>query len=173
MLSEILDPQSGIDCQPKNPLNSSLITPSPIPLRLPTDRLADCCWLPRFADKTHRLLAGKLPLAYRVAFGSPTGVDGYFLNHFGIVRGDFIRAVRSAADDDALAVWFLAQPTVTLPAIEAWNELAPKLGAKGQPARFVFLVVRPVLYAKPKARRAENIFEAIIEDERDAEIPGT
>lgn len=113
------------------------------------------------------MLAGKLPLPYRVAFGSPTGVDGYFLTHFGLVRRDFIRAVRSTVDDAALADWFLAQPTVTSHAIRSWNEFAPKLGAKGHPARFVFQIVKPFLYAKPRARRAATIFEAIAEDEAD------
>ena len=113
------------------------------------------------------MLAGKLPLAYRVAFGSPTGVDGYFLKHFPLVRRDFIRAVRSSADDAALADWFLAQPTVTPASIHAWNAFAPKLGAKGQPAHFVFQIVKPFLYAKPSARRAATIFEAIVEDEAD------
>ncbi len=122
-----------------------------------------CCWLPRFADKTRQLLAGQLPLAYRLAFGSPLGIDGYFLKHFGLVRRDFIRAVRSAPDDAALATWFLACPAVTSHAIEAWNEFAPKLGARGQPGHFIFQIVKPFLYAKTKG--TGSIFEAIARDE--------
>ena len=133
--------------------------------RLPREQLAGCCWLPRFSDKTRMLLAGELPLSYRLALGSPLGVDGYFLKHFALMRGDLIRAVRAAKDDDALATWFLAQPAVKEAGIAAWNDLAPKLGAKGHPGYVTFQLVKFPLYPSLRGRRVNSIFEGIELDE--------
>ncbi|OAI43441.1 hypothetical protein AYO41_00080 [Verrucomicrobia bacterium SCGC AG-212-E04] len=114
-------------------------------------------------DKTRQFLAGKLSFTYRAAFCSPMGVDGFFLKHFGLSSGNLIRAVRSSPDDEALAAWFLAQPTVTPEAIAAWNDFAPTLGAKGRPGRFVFQIVRPFFYANAKS--TDSMFEAVTRDE--------
>ena len=111
------------------------------------------------------LLAGELPLSYRLALGSPLGVDGYFLKHFALMRGDLIRAVRAAKDDDALATWFLAQPAVKEAGIAAWNDLAPKLGAKGHPGYVTFQLVKFPLYPSLRGRRVNSIFEGIELDE--------
>jgi hypothetical protein len=143
-----------------------MIAPAPIArIRLPSERLADCCWLPRFADKTRQLLAGELPILYRVALGSPLGVDGFFLRHFRLSRADFIRAVRSSADDPDLAKWFVAQPHVGAETIDEWNREAPHLGAKGHPGRGTFLFVRWFLYPKSIRDPRENMFAAIDQDE--------
>lgn len=139
--------------------------PFPIQLRPPTVQLAGCCWLPRFSDKARLLLAGKLPLSYRLAFCSALGIDGHFLKHFGLTRANFLRGVRHAKDDDTLASWFLAQPTVTAPAIAAWNEFAPKIGAKGRPGHLVLLLVKPILYSNLRGRSVDTIFEMIAQDE--------
>jgi Domain of unknown function (DUF5069) len=133
--------------------------------RLPTERLADCCWLPRFVDKARALLAGELPFLYRTAFGSVVGVDGHFLRHFQIARTDFVRSVRTAADDEAVATWFLGQPHVNRDTIEAWNGLAPTLGAVGHPGRGVFLAVRWFLYPKDFRNPSKCMFAAIEQDE--------
>ena len=135
------------------------------PLRRPAERLADCCWLPRFIDKTRSLLQGRLSRSYRLAYGSAIGVDGYFLRHFGLTRGGFLRAVRSSVDDLAVAQWFLAQPRVSREAIDAWNRLAPELGARGNSGRAVFLVVRWFLYPREWRRPSKNMFAAIEQDE--------
>jgi hypothetical protein len=134
-------------------------------IRLPSERLANCCWLPRIADKARSLLAGDLPFLYRAAFGSPIGVDGFFLRHFQIARGDFVRAVRASADDAALADWFLAQPHVDAATIEVWNQLAPNLGRKGFPARGIFLFCGRILYPHTIRRPVGSMFEAIAQDE--------
>jgi hypothetical protein len=127
--------------------------------------MADCCWLPRFSDKARALLAGDLPVLYRLALGSPIGVDGHFLRHFQISRADFIRAVRASANDQALAEWFRAQPQVTAEAIATWNRDAPVLGAKGRPGRVVFLLVRWFLYPKSIRESTPSMFAAIERDE--------
>jgi hypothetical protein len=134
-------------------------------IRLPAERLADCCWLPRIIDKTRSFLAGELPFTYRLAFGSPIGVDGYFLRHFRISRGGFIRAVRAAGNDEDVGKWFLAQPNVNSDQIARWNRDAPQLGAKGQAGRAVFLAVRWLLYPRDFRSPSKNMFAAIEQDE--------
>ena len=133
--------------------------------RPPRDQLAGCCWLPRFIDKARLLLTGELPFTYRAAFGSSLGVDGHFLKHFGIVRGDFIRAVRDSKDDAAVATWFLARPKVNESKIAAWNEYAPNLGAKGQPGYLAFRLVKWPFYPSLRGQSVSSIFEGIEMDE--------
>ena len=135
-------------------------------IRLPSERLTDCCWLPRFVDKTRQLLAGDLPILYRLAFGSPLGVDGYFLRHFRLSRADFIRAVRAAANDESVAAWFRAQPHVNVLTIGEWNRNAPNLGAHGHPGRGTYLLVRWILYPKSIRDPRPSMFAAIDQDER-------
>jgi hypothetical protein len=90
-------------------------------------------WLARFAEKARLSLNYQLPLPYRLAFGSPVGVDGYFLGHFGLTIDQFISGVRQAADNAALARWFLALPGASPQRIAEWNSQATVLGAKGYP----------------------------------------
>ena len=131
----------------------------------PRETLAGCCWLPRLAAKTRVYLQGEMPFSYRVAFGSPIGVDGYFLRHFKISRSQVVTAVRNAAHDDELVRWFLARPAVDKKSIAAWNELAPRLGTKGHPGYLTRQIVKWILYPKSVSLPVDSIFEAIIQDE--------
>jgi hypothetical protein len=135
--------------------------------RSPLERLAGCCWLPRFVDKTRLLLAGQLPLLYRGAFGSAIGIDGFFLRHFRLSRGDFIRAVRASAGDEDVAAWFLAQAGVNASSIERWNQAAPTMGARGHEGRAIFQIVRWIFYPKTILHPVNSLFEAILQDEED------
>ncbi len=137
----------------------------PVKLPRPAEQLAGCCWLPRFAHKTRCFVRGELPLLYRAAFGSRVGVDGYFLRHFGLSRRQFLHAVAKARDDEALAAWFLALPTVSAAAIASWNRLAPTLGAKGSPGYLTFQVVRWIFYPRTLRHPVGTIFAAIEQDE--------
>lgn len=131
----------------------------------PSDRLAGCCWLPRFAAKIRLARAGQLPFTYRLALASSLGVDGYFLRHFGLAHQDFFKAVVRATDDIALADWFLAQPSVTQDSIESWNHFARHLGAPGHPGRLTLHLVKWFLYPKAILRPVGSLFEAIEQDE--------
>ena len=106
-----------------------------------------------------------MPLSYRLAFGSPIGVDGYFLRHFRLTRAHVIAAVRTAANDEALTRWFLGRPAVTAGSIAAWNELAPKLGLKGHPGFTARQCVKWAFYPKSVSSPVSSIFEAIVQDE--------
>lgn len=132
----------------------------------PHDQLAGCVWLPRFAEKARQLLAQELPWAYRLAFGSRFGIDGAFLRHFHLTLAQFLAAVRAAADNAALAEWFLARPGVTPERIAQWNHCATSLGAKGQPGYLTRHVVKWVFYPKSVFTPVNSLFEAIEQDER-------
>ena len=106
-----------------------------------------------------------MPFSYRLAFGSRIGVDGYFFRHFQLSRAQVIAAVRAAPTDEIVAQWFLALPTVTTKSIADWNEFAPRLGAKGNPAYLTGQIVKWGLYPKSISRSPESIFEMIALDE--------
>lgn len=131
----------------------------------PRAELAGCCWLPRLTAKTRGYLKGEMTLSYRVAFGSRIGVDGYFFRHFGLTRAQVIAAVRAASSDAAVAQWFLRRPGVTAQSVAAWNELAPRLGAKGNPGYLTRLTVKWILYPALLFRPVGSIFEMIAQDE--------
>ena len=131
----------------------------------PRTTLAGCCWLPRLTAKTRGYLRGEMPLSYRLAFGSRIGVDGYFFRHFQLTRAQVIAAVRTSADDEALAHWFIELPAVTAESIAAWNEIAPKLCLKGHPGFTARQCVKWVFYPKSVSSPVSSIFEAIVQDE--------
>lgn len=134
-------------------------------LQGPNERLAGCCWLPRFSDKARLFLNGQLPLQYRIAFGSPLGMDGYFLRHFKLSRQRFLAGVRQSRTDEDLGRWFLSLPGVNLQRIEEWNALAPNLGARGHPGYVTRHLVKWVLYPKSVHQPVRSLFEAIEQDE--------
>ncbi|MBV9464052.1 MAG: DUF5069 domain-containing protein [Verrucomicrobiae bacterium] len=134
-------------------------------IRRPSDRLAGCCWLPRFADKARARLQGTLPWIYHFSFGRSFGLDGLLLEHFAISREEFLRAVRECADDESLARWFLAQPGVNPDSIERWNAYAPTVGAPGKPGALLRTIVAWPLYPNTRGRRVETFFELIEADE--------
>lgn len=135
-------------------------------LRRSTERLADVCWLPRFIDKARAHLDGTLPEEYRRRLGSPRGLDGAFLRHFGLTKETFLDAVRASDDSDvAVAKWFYAQPGATDKKVEEWNALAPELGKPGQPGFEVFQWAMEHIYQGAPYTGTESIFEVIAADE--------
>ncbi len=135
-------------------------------LRLPTVRLADCCWLPRIIDKARLARDGKLTGLYRLFFGSPLGMDGAFLRHFQLAATEFRLAVRNAPDDAHVGDWFLAQPGVNPPRIANWNEFAPRFGARGHHAYFTLLPMKWIFYPKARGQPLRSLFDLIELDER-------
>lgn len=130
----------------------------------PLARLAGCCWLPRHIAKTRVYLRGELPFIYRAALGSRVGIDGYFFRHFGLGKKQILAAIRARPDDAAVVEWFLQQPGVTAERIAAWNEFAPRLGAKGQPGSFTRLFAK-WFYPQPFSVQPEGFFALIAHDE--------
>jgi hypothetical protein len=140
--------------------------PSQPPLRRPTDKLADCVWLPRLVDKARLYLRGALAEAFVQPFCHPLATDGLFLKHFALDKESLLAAVTAAADDVALAAWFTSQPQVTAHSIALWNELAPNLGKDGYPMRRAFLwALKRYAADRPIDPRVDCIFAAIALDE--------
>lgn len=137
-------------------------------LRKPTDELGGCCWLPRLVDKVRRSREGTLPLIYRLALGSPLGIDGHFLRFFGLSKEEMFQTVLdSQGDDQFVEQWFLSQPGVTPQRIQAWNHFAKTLGRRGAPGFAIFHLIKWVLYPKAVTHPVSSLFEAIIQDEED------
>ena len=132
----------------------------------PTDQLAGCCWLPRFAAKVRASRSKQLPFVYRLALGSSLGIDGSFLRQFKISHQQFIHAVEQAPNNEALAQWFLTLPAVTDISITSWNRHAPLLGSKGCPGYLTRHLIKCVLYPKSVTHPVGSLFEAIEQDER-------
>ena len=136
-------------------------------LRRPTERLADCVWLPRLIDKCRHRLAGTLAEDYQFAFCNPHATDGAFLAHFGIDKEELLRAVAvSEGSDQAVVEWFSARSGCSSERIAAWNELAPNLGKEGFPMRRGFLwVLKRYWGGEIPDPRVDSIFMAIAYDE--------
>lgn len=134
-------------------------------LPLPTDQIAGCCWLPRIAGKVRASLSKELPWSYRMALGSPRGVDGSFLRQFRLSYRQFVQAVEDCANDEALAQWFLTLPSVTNDSIASWNAHAPLLGSKGHPGYLIRHLAKWVYYPKSVTHPVQSFFEAIEQDE--------
>jgi hypothetical protein len=141
-------------------------------LRRPLDRLAGCVWLARFADKTRLYLDGRLEVGYAGLFCHPRGVDGFFLEHFGLSKTDWLSMVHAVDGDDAkVARWFLNRETVTPGAIAYWNEAAPALGRDGHAGEATLRWCRAYHYRECQDPRVDTLFLAIAWDEGFLEEP--
>ena len=134
-------------------------------LRRPQDTLASCCWLARMADKVRASQREGFPLLYRLSLGSPIGIDGFFLRHFGLSYSQFRNAVIATGIDQALEEWFLGQPGVNSSAISTWNDFAPKLGTQGYPVSHVRHLIKWFVYPKSIKHPVNSLFEMIEQDE--------
>ncbi len=135
-------------------------------LRRPIDELASCCWLARMVDKVRASQHGDFPLLYRVSLGSPIGVDGYFLRHFGLSFRQFRNAVIENKNDENLAQWFLNQPGVNSSIIASWNAYGPKIGTPGYPASLLRHFIKWFVYPKSIRYPVNSLFEMIEQDEK-------
>jgi hypothetical protein len=98
--------------------------------------------------------------------GSRHGVDGTFLDHFGITKDEFLTAVAASLGEDAfVARWFLARPMAAPGAITFWNELAPQLGRPDRPSEIALRRGREREYAGCTDPRADSLFLLIAWDE--------
>lgn len=136
-----------------------------ITLRRPHEALAGCIWLPRFIDKCRCHFAGTLPHDYQIAFCSPHGIDGIFLDYFGLAPADAQSVIHATRTDEDVARWFCAQPGVNPEKIQLWNELAPNIGKPGYPGERGFAWARRHFLAACTDPRVISGFTAIAWDE--------
>jgi hypothetical protein len=116
-------------------------------------------------DKVRTSQDGQLPILYRVSLGSPIGIDGFFLRHFGISFRQFREAVTKTRNDETLAQWFLTQPGVNPETMAEWNEYAPKLGTPGYPGSLLRHVITWIVYPKAIDHPVNSLFDMIEQDE--------
>jgi hypothetical protein len=131
----------------------------------PSDQIAGCYWLPRFAGKARVYLSGNLPFPYNVAFGKHWGIDGLFMKHFSLSIDPFLEAIQTLNSDEALAHWFLAQPTVNRDSIESWNKFSSMIGTKDGTGYLARHLLKYLFYPKAIKRPVNSFFEMIEQDE--------
>jgi len=128
----------------------------------PTDRLADCVWLPRIIAKARLLAAGTLPEEYAQRFCHPSGVDAQFLAFFNLTRDDVLSA--SGHSDAEVAAWFLSNPDRSARVAE-WNHLAVNLGRPGFPMAERLPMALATSYKHLAGRGLATVFEVLEADE--------
>ncbi len=102
-------------------------------VRSPFDKLAGCYHLARFTDKIRLHLAGALPEDYQLPLFHRRGVDGFFLNHFGLSKEELLAAVTASQNDADVAAWFDSRIGPDDQKKSSWNEFSVNLGKPGQP----------------------------------------
>ena len=128
----------------------------------PTDRLADCIWLPRIIAKARLLATGALPEEYAQRFCHPSGVDAQFLAFFHLTRDDVLSACRLS--DEEVAAWFLSAPERSARVAE-WNHLAVNLGRPGFPLAERLPAALATSYKHLAGHAFATVFEVLEADE--------
>jgi hypothetical protein len=128
----------------------------------PTDRLADCVWLPRILAKARLWQRGELPPDYAANFCHPERVDGLFLSHFGLSQADIL-AGAELSDEEATR-WFLSRTNASQ--IEQWNQVGLNLGRPGYPMAGRFAAALTSTYRHVDSRGLTTVFEVLEADEK-------
>lgn len=131
-------------------------------LPLPSERLFDCCWLPRILAKAKAFQSGQLDPAYKAAFCGPGSVDAYFLEAFDLSREDILLA--ADLSETALKEWFNALPQKEAH-LKEWNELAPRLGTSGMPMEERLKDALTNRYPHLAGMHISSVFEMLEADE--------
>ena len=89
--------------------------------------------LNRGNSREHRAL-GTLPEEFHRYLFHPKGLDGVFLNYFGLTKEDIVEAVQRFQDDDSgIESWFNHRVGSDQRFRTDWNDLALNLGKTGYP----------------------------------------
>ena len=135
-------------------------------IRSPYETLAGCYHLARFTDKIRLHIAGELPPSYKRAFCSRLGVDGQFLKHFGLKKGEIIEAVAASEGEDArVEEWFNRRIRNNVEVKESWNDLAENLGKQGYPMSWIFALSKRTIYKGCKDPAIDTCFKVMDWDE--------
>jgi hypothetical protein len=125
--------------------------------RTPQEQLDGLAFFPRTIDKARALLPGGNKGDYNVA----PGISDQFLKHFGLEAEAFIDAVKNAATEDDVVVWFRAHTDASKKA--AWNE-ALLARVVNDDNRERIAARHPILKRNPSLTRVVDVLEA---DDRD------
>lgn len=99
-----------------------------------------------------------------MALGHQHGVDGHFLEHFGLDIDTVKKAVRSN-DEGALSEWLAKSVDDFTEKRDSWNELAPNLGREGYPMHRMLKVAVKRIYGGLEWDPSKSAFEMIELDE--------
>jgi hypothetical protein len=133
--------------------------------RSPYDQsVADTFHWARFIDKVRQHLVGTLPNEYAKVLGHSHGVDGQFLDHFGLTIELVTKAVDGKTDTE-LAEWL--ERTMDNYAVKrnSWNELAPNLGKPGFPMDRIVKIAVKRIYKEVIWSPELSVFDIIDIDE--------
>jgi len=133
----------------------------------PTERLADCVWLPRILAKARLNLSQRLPPDYESRFCHPSGIDGLFLTFFQLTREQILSAC--AQTDADVAKWFLSSSEREAKVAD-WNHVAVNLGRSGFPMADRLPLALASTYKHLAGGKFETVFEVLEADERDGHI---
>src|ERR1700704_6395305 len=101
-------------------------------IRSPIEKLAGCYHLARFTDKIRLHLAGTLPEDYQMPLFHQRGVDGQFMEHFGLSKEELLEVVKdSNFDDEKVATWFQRRIGSDESKVKSWNEVSVNFGKPG------------------------------------------
>ncbi len=102
-------------------------------IRSPFEKLAGCYHLARLTDKIRLHFAGELPADYQLPLFHQRGVDGFFMNHFGLSKEELLATVSASNNDAEVAAWFATRIGNDDKRKNDWNELSVNLGKPGHP----------------------------------------
>lgn len=137
-----------------------------ISIRSPFEKLADCCHLARITDKIRLHLSGALPEDYQMPLFHPRGLDGFFMDHFGLAKEELLEMVSASDRDDAkVAAWFDRRIGHDLQKKKSWNELSVNLGKPGQPMNQTLEWARKKYNSKCNDASIDSTFKLIDWDE--------
>jgi hypothetical protein len=125
--------------------------------RSPQEQLDGIAFFTRTIDKARASLPGGNKGAYNVT----PGISEAFLKHFGLEADAFIEAVKNAATEGDVVVWFRAHTDATKKA--SWNE-ALMARAVNDDNRERISQRHPIVLRDPSLTRIVDVLEA---DDRD------
>lgn len=102
-------------------------------IRSPFEKLAGCYHLARITDKIRLHLAGELPTDYQLPLFHQRGVDGFFMNHFGLGKEELLAMVKASENDADVSTWFESRIGNDDQKKNSWNEFSVNLGRPGHP----------------------------------------
>lgn len=134
-------------------------------LRSPFEKLAGCYHLARFTDKIRLHIAGELPADYQLPLFHPRGVDGFFMNHFGLGQEELLAAVMNSKNDAEVAAWFGPRIGNDDQKKVNWNELSVNLGKPGHPMHETLAWAKKKYNSQCDDPSIDSVFKSIEWDE--------
>ena len=137
-----------------------------INIRSPFEKLAGCHHLARITDKIRLHLSGTLPVDYQRPLFHPRGLDGFFMDHFGLAKEELLEMVTASDHDDAkVARWFDHRIDGDEQKMKTWNELSVNLGKPGHPMHETLEWARKKYNSKCDDASIDSTFKLIDWDE--------